>query len=329
MVSVIIPVYKARKTLPDALDSLVAQTFKRFFVIISQDGDGEDYSDIIEEYIRRGLHIHLIKSEENQGPGLARQAGIDFSEKQGYEYVMFCDADDMYMPRTVEVLYKEIQKTLSDLIISSFIAEESSGNAQFLRSDETPITWCHGKIYRLKYLTENNIRFIPELRLNEDSYFNLVAVNSTKKKKRINEFTYLWRNCPDSLTRHGEEDLTESFFHHSWQQYIYSQVKGIQKIIDLTGTIDTGVLCATILNLYYHIERALFFNIDYSEVIPLLCEFKEIQVIQDIIMSEDFWMMLSQTIDCCSFSNKVLFFYRENFLDWFNAYIVVEKKEGE
>ena len=76
MVGVIIPTYKAKKVLPHALDSLVAQTKKMFLVCISIDGEDEAYTKIIEEYKRRGLKIITIRSETNGGPGLARQAGI-------------------------------------------------------------------------------------------------------------------------------------------------------------------------------------------------------------------------------------------------------------
>ena len=61
MVGVIIPTYKAKDVLPHALDSLVAQTKRMFIVCISIDGDDEDYSEIIEEYKRRGLKICVIR----------------------------------------------------------------------------------------------------------------------------------------------------------------------------------------------------------------------------------------------------------------------------
>ena len=41
-------------------------------VIPSIDGDGEDYSEIFNEYERRGLHIFPINAKENGGPGIAR-----------------------------------------------------------------------------------------------------------------------------------------------------------------------------------------------------------------------------------------------------------------
>ena len=65
MVNLIIPTYKARDTLPAALDSLVAQTKKMFIVTIVQDADNEDYTDIINEYRHRGLQIKLLQKKRN------------------------------------------------------------------------------------------------------------------------------------------------------------------------------------------------------------------------------------------------------------------------
>ena len=105
IVDVIIPTYKARETLPKALDSLVAQTKKMFLVTIVQDCDGEDYGDIIEEYKRRGLVIRWVPLTENVGPGGARQAGMDSDLMS--EYFMFLDSDDMYTPRAIEILSRD------------------------------------------------------------------------------------------------------------------------------------------------------------------------------------------------------------------------------
>ena len=101
MVEVGIPVFHARNTLRKGLDSLVAQTKDKFITCLSIDGDEEDYSDIIETYRARGLKIRVINSKENGGPGAARQRIIDTTQ---CDYLIFMDADDMLMPRAVEVL---------------------------------------------------------------------------------------------------------------------------------------------------------------------------------------------------------------------------------
>jgi hypothetical protein len=66
---------------------------------------------------------------------------------------------------------------------------------------ENVITWFHGKIYRVKYLKDKNIRFLPGLMTDEDAYFNAVAWNSTENKGIIDEVLYLWRDNKNSVTR--------------------------------------------------------------------------------------------------------------------------------
>ena len=80
LLNIIIPVYKARDTLPDTLNSLMAQTRHNFITTIVNDCDGIDYSDIIEKY-RKFLSIKYIVREENGGPGLACQTGLDENYK--------------------------------------------------------------------------------------------------------------------------------------------------------------------------------------------------------------------------------------------------------
>ena len=201
MVNLIIPTYKARETLPKALDSLVAQTKKMFIVTIVQDCDGEDYSDIIEEYKSRGLQIRLVSLNDNRGPGGARQAGMDADKM--CDYFMFLDSDDMLMPRAIELLYREAKLNDADIVSSDFIAERKATPGVLMDVMETPVTWCHGRIYKAKYLRDNNIRFLDWLRVNEDAYFNLIAHNCTNKKIKVkdNNNKEFFENVKDGYSR--------------------------------------------------------------------------------------------------------------------------------
>lgn len=316
MLNVVIPIYKARDTLPELLNCLLTQTYKMFIVTLSQDGDGEDYSDIIKEYREKGLHINHINSSINQGPGMARQLGIDHSGK--CDYIMFCDADDLITPRAIEVLYKEAKRNMVDILSSDFIAERGKFQSQYMPVNTTPVTWFHGKIYRIGYLKENNIRFLEGLRLNEDSYFNLVAVNCTENKRKLPEYTYIWRCNENSLTRNEGE---KAFFLKSWEQYILSQVRGIQKILEIKGEISIGVLAATILNLYNHSMKALFFKTDSSLANSYIRELKEVEYIQRIFEKKPFWEYIYSHLKGCEFTDGNLFFFKRRFIDWFNELV--------
>lgn len=322
MVDIIIPTYKARETLPQTLDSLVSQTKKMFIVTIVQDCDDEDYTDIIKTYKKRGLKCRLIKTPQNMGPGVARQYGMD-SDRMS-DYFMFVDSDDILMPRAVEVLSREIQINKKDLVASDFLVEKKHSTPILFKATSIPCTWTHGKIYRAKYLRDNNIRFLNDLRLNEDAYFNLVAHNCTEKKTTIPEVTYLWRDNKNSLTRQDK-----SFFSKSWVMYIKSQVEGLLKIIDiLNDNIDAKLIGLTIINIYKYFMRAVYESADLTEAVRNIRKLKSSEIIQNKIDTEEFWRTVAKNLTACSYKDEnELFFFTQRFPDWLNKYVLAEIKE--
>lgn len=323
MLNVIIPIWNARDTLPAALDSLVAQTYKMFTVTLVNDCDGVDYSDIIEEYERRGLTIYLLYTDENGGPGVARQVAIEASGM--FDYIMFMDADDIMLPRCVEVLYKEAKRGNYDIIASSFLSERNHQAAVMMDVNTTPITWTHGKIYKTAYLKENGIGFLPDLRLNEDSYFNLVAWNGTENRERIPECLYLWRDNPNSLTRQGD---THNFFFNSWDGYIYSQSRGLLKLVDILGEkFPPQLLAATYINMYKFMMQALHLEVkNYDAGIRAISLITDNPTLLKIMNTKEFWMYIQQHLPACQLiPENELFFYKQRFIDWIEMFIKTNK----
>ena len=316
MVDVIIPTYKARETLPKALDSLVAQTKKMFITTIVQDADEEDYSDIIEEYKKRGLSIRLVTLKDNRGPGGARQAGMDTDKM--CDYFMFMDADDMLMPRAVELLYREVKLHDADIASSDFIAEREATPGFLMDVFETPVTWCHGRIYKAKYLRDNNIRFLDGLRLNEDAYFNLIAHNCTSNKIKIKEVTYLWRDNKNSLTR---VQNNHEFFVRSWKDYLTSQVEATLKIIELKGEVAPDLLGATLLYLYHYWMIALHYNLVNDEAKEELLKLKDNPILKQTLNQENFWRYIVANLKGGTIWEDDLIFYKVRFNDWLKEYI--------
>ena len=324
MVDLIIPTFKARDTLPAALDSLVAQTKKFFIVTIVQDADGEDYTDIIEEYRRRGLKIRLLQMEQNGGPGAARQYGMDKDTMS--KFYMFMDADDILNPRAIEILSREAEANQADMITSNFLVDKKGDPGVVMDVDNTPCTWTHGKIYNAEYLRRMNIRFVPELRLNEDSYFNLVATNCTSNKFKVKEITYIWRQNNSSLTRQNGET---GFFVKSWRQYVHSQVRGLNDIIERIGPVQPELIAATLINIYTHHMKALGAEIsklcsvdDFIQAEQELNTLKENKVIVDAIHSKQFWDYISRNLKGCEMFDGNLIFYKMRFCDWMRKYVV-------
>lgn len=95
-VTVIIPLYNKAPFIARALDSVLAQTFRGFEVIVVDDGSTDGGPEIVERY--RDRRLRLIR-QANAGPGAARNHGIRESKAA---YVAFCDADDEYLPQFLE-----------------------------------------------------------------------------------------------------------------------------------------------------------------------------------------------------------------------------------
>lgn len=261
MVKLVIPVYHSLKTLCTALDSLVAQTSKDFEVTIVIDADREDYSDIIKKY-DNFFHITTLVMEKNGGPGLARQYATDIvalnSNDLFHTYVMYLDSDDMLMPRAIEALSGYMESHDDVDVISSDILVEQVGKDPMRLSADVNTTWVLGKIYRLSYLVEKEIRFHPELRLDEDAYFNVVAINCTARTVKIHEILGYMRANPNSLTRANGGD---NFFTTGAEPYLLSQIWGLARIIEITKQLNPVLLAETILNLYPHYMRCRRFGI--------------------------------------------------------------------
>lgn len=95
LVSVIIPAYNSAHYLTGAVDSILAQTFTDFEILVIDDGSTDDTGQVMARY---GAPVRYIR-QPNSGVAAARNRGI--AESQG-RYVAFLDADDTWMPQKLE-----------------------------------------------------------------------------------------------------------------------------------------------------------------------------------------------------------------------------------
>ncbi len=309
MVNVIIPVYHSRETLPNTLLSLLNQTTKNFFITIVNDCDGENYTDIINKFTNEGLRIVYLPLAENVGPGLARQAAMDADNTS--EFFMLCDSDDLLMPQAVESLLRSITLKELNIVASSFLRHEKDHN---LLQDvtETAITWCAGKIYRAEYLKKNNIRFHPYLRLNEDSYFNVVAWNSTQKRGQLNEVTVLVMDNTNSLTR---KEGREKFFIKGWEQYILSQVDGLQEIYKQTLTMNPQIAARTLVYLYHETMIAMSLNLPLNQSKIYLKKLNK-HWMNECMNKAEFWREVAASCQGAITFNNTIIFPKISFDEW-------------
>lgn len=322
MVEVGIPVYRAKATLPNTLDSLVAQTYKEFVVTLSIDGDNEDYDDIIEIYRARGLEIRVITSITNCGAGAARQHILNCTSN---DYIMFVDADDILMPRAVEVLYTNAKTHDYDIVQGSFIKEFKDKDDIMMSSTDNVLTWFHGKIYKVDFLQKKKISFFSELRTDEDSYFNAVAWNSTDNKGLIGEVVYLWRDNKNSITRSLPD---KEYFIKTHNDYIHGQVQALIKLHEINETVSQTFITNTLINIYYFYMRARFYKCNEEEMDNIISVLKEEEWMQSWLDNGENWVDVMQNIKPGQiYDNEYVIFYKETFNLW--AARLLRGKKGE
>lgn len=119
-ISVIIPLYNKADYIRRALDSVFAQTFQKFEVIVVDDGSTDDGPKIVAGYDKS--RFQLLR-QKNAGPGAARNRGIRAAQGK---YVAFLDADDEWLPEYLEKSYETLEKNKTcDFSVSGWYQDYS------------------------------------------------------------------------------------------------------------------------------------------------------------------------------------------------------------
>ena len=115
-ISVIVPVYNVEEYLPRCVESLLAQTYKNFELILVDDGSPDRCPELCDTYEKQYECIRTLH-KVNGGLSDARNAGIEIARG---EYVTFVDSDDYVNPRYLELLIEGIRKG-ADMAVCDFI----------------------------------------------------------------------------------------------------------------------------------------------------------------------------------------------------------------
>ena len=94
LVTVIIPAYNYARFIPQALSSVVSQTYTHWECLVIDDGSTDNTSMLVEQFVSKDSRIHYVK-QENAGPSAARNNGL---KKSNGKYIQFLDADDLIAP---------------------------------------------------------------------------------------------------------------------------------------------------------------------------------------------------------------------------------------
>ena len=219
-VSVIVPIYNVEKYLNRCVDSILAQTWSDFELILIDDGSSDRSGVICDEYAQKDGRVRVIH-KENGGVSSARNAGLDAAEG---ELVAFVDSDDWIHYQYLEILVRAIHESDADMAtlgitrvtnivgrggISYDNISQTVHFAREIRKDiyryiyqpslENVLTCGLYSLVKANVFT--NIRFVDEIRVAEDIEVMVRLAAFIKKTVHLDIPLYYYRCNNASLSR--------------------------------------------------------------------------------------------------------------------------------
>ena len=262
-ISVIVPVYKAEKYLHRCVDTLLAQTFQDFEVLLIDDGSPDKSGEICDDYAKKDFRVRVFH-KENGGVSSARQCGID--NAQG-EYTIHTDPDDWVEPEMLETLYKKAKEDDADMVICDYY-EYVDGCNQYINQCPSSLNhimvlkdlfrFLHGslcnKLIRKELFDRYDVKFPLGVNYSEDLYICIVLLQNPINVVYLSNAFYHYDRMinNNSITLHDRKD---------WYNKMKSFYPLLRKVLSENDFENEFVL--------YRSQMAYAAIIDYSISISL------------------------------------------------------------
>lgn len=266
-ISVIIPIYNAEKYLDSCIQSVLNQTYSMWELILIDDGSTDQSGAIADKYERIEKRVRVVH-KENAGVSNARNQGLDIAKG---EYVAFLDADDELTQDCLEKMLTIAIDEQADIVAGRSSDDAVLDNRMTIWRGKTalknslmdnPFTYSScAKLIRKSCIGET--RFIPEIKINEDSYFVFQLLCKEPVFVGTEDKVYLYRNNPESASR---AVFSEKFFDilrvadlkYETIQKQFPEMLGLAKNMQLKAKMNLlYILANRTVNEYHELEKKL------------------------------------------------------------------------
>lgn len=218
LVSIIVPVYNAEKTIERCVSSILNQTYKDFELLLLDDGSEDDSGLICDAFAKKDMRIRVLH-KENTGVSDTRNRGIDMAEG---EYLQFVDSDDWIIPEATGFFLRAATEHGCDMVIGDFyrvigervaqkgtiekdgILDREEYAANMMRK---PADFYYGvlwnKFYRRSIVKEHQIKMDTDISWCEDFIFNMEYVRHIHTVYVLKVPMYYYVKTKDSLVSQG------------------------------------------------------------------------------------------------------------------------------
>lgn len=131
LVSIIVPAWKAAAFIDRTIESVVAQTYPHWEMLIADDCSPDNTREVVEQWVRKDARVQLIALAKNGGPAAARNAAI---ERARGRWIAFLDSDDMWLPTKLERSLAHAGAHSAALVFTGFrrVTQDGSRTGEYI-----------------------------------------------------------------------------------------------------------------------------------------------------------------------------------------------------
>ena len=207
LIGVIVPVYKVEKYIAECIESILAQTYTKFRLILIDDGTPDNAGKICDEYAKKDSRITVIH-QENAGVTRARARGVE--EADDCEFITFVDGDDMLAEEALKMYISCMNRDVDIVLNSKYYTElgnEVNISPEYQQSSSTinikeyrgrmiathgGMPW--GKLFKRNIITKSAFDIPREIFYGEDAIMNTrIAFNTSRDVSVIIKPLYFYR----------------------------------------------------------------------------------------------------------------------------------------
>lgn len=223
LVSIITPSYNSAAYIAEMIESILAQTYTNWELLITDDCSTDDSVKIIESYATKDSRIKLFRLASNSGAGIARNKSIE--EARG-RYIAFCDSDDLWKPQKLE---KQVEFSRKNHYAFTFCQSEvidCKGNIIGFNKRKPKVTFNSTKI--INYIGTSGVLldtkeigkfYMPPIRRRQDWVLWLSILKVTKNAYCLNEPLSAWRHG-DSKSLSAKKSKLFKYHQTIYHQYL-------------------------------------------------------------------------------------------------------------
>ena len=217
-VSIIVPVYNARKTIARCIESIINQEFQDFELLLVNDGSKDDSGQICDSYAAQDKRIRVIH-KDNSGVSDSRNMALDLAKGK---YIQFLDSDDWITTDATNLFFRAAEDHHCDMVISDFyrvVGQRVShkgdidDDAVMTREDyaahmmENPADFYYGvlwnKFFRREIIEQYHLRMDSSISWCEDFLFNLEYIRHAESFFALQVPIYYYLKRRGSLVSQG------------------------------------------------------------------------------------------------------------------------------